>query len=156
MIRRPPRSTLFPYTTLFRSAAPVARDEHRAAAVEQDVDLAEIDAALTAIAIAQPHQVLGQAVHRYLAMLDQDGPEPDPTEGRRLALTKHADGSLSGRFDLDAVGGEKLQTALESLLQAGRCAGDDRSRAQQQADALVQLADNALAAGGLPTLQIGR
>src|SRR3712207_7361251 len=25
MIRRPPRSTLFPYTTLFRSAAPVAR-----------------------------------------------------------------------------------------------------------------------------------
>src|SRR6266481_9811991 len=25
MIRRPPRSTLFPYTTLFRSAAPAAR-----------------------------------------------------------------------------------------------------------------------------------
>src|SRR3712207_8995251 len=25
MIRRPPRSTLFPYTTLFRSAAPPAR-----------------------------------------------------------------------------------------------------------------------------------
>src|SRR2546430_9953695 len=24
MIRRPPRSTLFPYTTLFRSAAPIA------------------------------------------------------------------------------------------------------------------------------------
>src|SRR3712207_8165389 len=29
MIRRPPRSTLFPYTTLFRS--PRARDERRAA-----------------------------------------------------------------------------------------------------------------------------
>src|SRR3712207_8829012 len=29
MIRRPPRSTLFPYTTLFRSLAPVAlEDEH--------------------------------------------------------------------------------------------------------------------------------
>src|SRR2546426_8908285 len=25
MIRRPPRSTLFPYTTLFRSAAPISR-----------------------------------------------------------------------------------------------------------------------------------
>src|SRR5258707_5162196 len=25
MIRRPPRSTLFPYTTLFRSAVPIAR-----------------------------------------------------------------------------------------------------------------------------------
>src|SRR2546422_7423965 len=26
MIRRPPRSTLFPYTTLFRSPSPVVRD----------------------------------------------------------------------------------------------------------------------------------
>src|SRR2546430_3339542 len=26
MIRRPPRSTLFPYTTLFRSGRPVSRD----------------------------------------------------------------------------------------------------------------------------------
>src|SRR3712207_9319771 len=31
MIRRPPRSTLFPYTTLFRSHAPLAADD----AVEQ-------------------------------------------------------------------------------------------------------------------------
>src|SRR5688572_26358727 len=30
MIRRPPRSTLFPYTTLFRSAGEVAGDEARA------------------------------------------------------------------------------------------------------------------------------
>src|SRR5258707_12599782 len=28
MIRRPPRSTLFPYTTLFRSLAGARRDEH--------------------------------------------------------------------------------------------------------------------------------
>src|SRR5688572_33411694 len=28
MIRRPPRSTLFPYTTLFRSHARLRRDEH--------------------------------------------------------------------------------------------------------------------------------
>src|SRR2546426_5620768 len=33
MIRRPPRSTLFPYTTLFRSrAAPVRNGAHRAGA----------------------------------------------------------------------------------------------------------------------------
>jgi hypothetical protein len=38
-------------------------------------------------------------------------------------LARHADGSLTGRFDLDPVGGEKLQAALESLVQAGRCAG---------------------------------
>src|SRR4051812_49444901 len=30
MIRRPPRSTLFPYTTLFRSQPPYAPDGHRA------------------------------------------------------------------------------------------------------------------------------
>src|SRR3712207_8146117 len=30
MIRRPPRSTLFPYTTLFRSHAPLARGRTRA------------------------------------------------------------------------------------------------------------------------------
>src|SRR2546429_1468889 len=29
MIRRPPRSTLFPYTTLFRSKQPLAATEHR-------------------------------------------------------------------------------------------------------------------------------
>src|SRR3989475_12293352 len=28
MIRRPPRSTLFPYTTLFRSSAEIAEGEH--------------------------------------------------------------------------------------------------------------------------------
>src|SRR2546427_1914216 len=31
MIRRPPRSTLFPYTTLFRSRPPHRRDDRRAA-----------------------------------------------------------------------------------------------------------------------------
>src|SRR3989442_11111683 len=31
MIRRPPRSTLFPYTTLFRSPATDVRGRHRAA-----------------------------------------------------------------------------------------------------------------------------
>src|SRR2546430_13440890 len=34
MIRRPPRSTLFPYTTLFRSDSRLARDRHRAVTVE--------------------------------------------------------------------------------------------------------------------------
>src|SRR3712207_7611333 len=35
MIRRPPRSTLFPYTTLFRSLAAVKEHEHRHANVER-------------------------------------------------------------------------------------------------------------------------
>jgi hypothetical protein len=38
-------------------------------------------------------------------------------------------------------------------VQATRPKGDTRTRAQQQADALVQLADNALASGELPMLR---
>ncbi|MCF6510162.1 DUF222 domain-containing protein, partial [Blastococcus sp. MG754426] len=79
--------------------------------------------------------------------------EPDPTEGRSFTLVKHADGSVSGRFELDAVGGEKVRAAVESIVQASRPAGDTRTRAQQQADALVQLCDNQLAAGTLPVLR---
>ncbi|MGR7025584.1 DUF222 domain-containing protein [Geodermatophilus sp. URMC 62] len=133
--------------------AKVAEPDNVTRAAEQDIDLAEVDAALAVVAEHEPHQELAQVVAGYLARLDPDGTEPDPTEGRRLSIAKHADGSVSGRFDLDAVGGEKLQAALESLVQADRPAGDGRSRAQQLADALVQLADNALAAGSLPVLR---
>jgi hypothetical protein len=49
--------------------------------------------------------------------------------------------------------GEKVQAALESLVQANRPAGDERSRAQRLADALVQLADLHLGCGSLPLLR---
>jgi hypothetical protein len=42
---------------------------------------------------------------------------------------------------------------LESFVQADRPAGDNRTRSQQLGDALVQLADNALASGSLPLLR---
>ncbi len=133
--------------------ADVATPENLAAAAEQDVDLADVDAALAVVAATQTHQRTTEVVHGYLARLDPDGTEPDPTEGRRLSLVRHADGSRSIRGDLDAVGGEKVAAALEAILQAGRSAGDARTRAQQLADALVQLADNALASGDLPVLR---
>ncbi|SHN87150.1 HNH endonuclease, partial [Geodermatophilus obscurus] len=132
--------------------ARVTEPEQLARAAEQGVDLGAVDTVLTDIARERPHADTATAVHHYLDRLDADGPEPDPTEGRRLVIARHADGSITGRFDLDAVGGERLQAALEAV-QAGRCAGDERTRAQQLADALVQLADNALASGQLPTLR---
>jgi hypothetical protein len=46
-----------------------------------------------------------------------------------------------------------VQAALESFVQADRPAGDMRTRAQQLGDALVQLADVALASGDLPILR---
>jgi hypothetical protein len=132
---------------------PIARPERRDAAAAAGADLGEIDAVLAQVAAERPHQELRQVVHHYCEQLDPDGPEPDPTEGRRLAIARHADGSITGRFELDAVGGERLQAALEAIVQAGRCAGDDRTRTQQLADALVQLCDNQLAAGTLPQLR---
>src|SRR4051812_35456513 len=128
----------------------VTRPAELAAAAAQDVDLAAVDQALATVATTQSHEQLVAVVRHYRQALDPDGVEPDPTEGRRLSLIKHADGALGIRGELDAVGGEKLQAALEAILQAGRCKGDTRTRAQQLADSLVQLTDNALASGVLP------
>src|SRR3712207_8187855 len=71
MIRRPPRSTLFPYTTLFRSRSPVpdleeedgAREHQRDAVRRDQRDLAPPEA------VDQPK---GQAGHQ-----DQEHPERD-------------------------------------------------------------------------------
>src|SRR5258705_5539733 len=43
MIRRPPRSTLFPYTTLFRSIGPLSRSDGRPGARELERVNAVID-----------------------------------------------------------------------------------------------------------------
>jgi hypothetical protein len=128
----------------------IARPEELARADAQDVDLSAVDQAMATVATTQSHEQLVAVVRHYRQALDPDGAEPDPTEGRRLSLIKHADGALGIRGELDAVGGEKLQAALEAILQAGRCKGDTRTRAQQLADSLVQLTDNALASGVLP------
>ena len=133
--------------------APIAAPDKLAAAGQQDVDVAEIDQSLALAAATQPHDQLKTMVAEYEARLDPDGPEPDPTELRTLTLSRHGDGWVGLRGLLDPVGGEKLQAALESIVQAARPQGDTRTRAQQQADALVQLADNALASGNLPFLR---
>ena len=117
-----------------------------AQAEQQGIDLGVFDRAWTQVAVGSPHHTLVTAVQAFEDALDPDGPEPDPTEGRRLTIAKHADGSVTGRFDLDAVGGEKVQAAIEPIVQADRPQGDERTRAQQNADALVQSCDNQLAA----------
>src|SRR3954463_16680119 len=79
--------------------APIASEDALAAAAEQDVDLGAIEASLLAVAEGEAHAQLPQVVHVYLEALDPDGTEPDPTEGRRLSIARHADGSVTGRFD---------------------------------------------------------
>ena len=87
--------------------APVAAVQVQAEAVGQGVDLAAVDRALAEVAATQVHAALGTVVQHFLACLDPDGTEPDPTEQRAVWIARHDDGTVSGRFELDAVGGEK-------------------------------------------------
>ncbi|MCZ2815215.1 HNH endonuclease signature motif containing protein [Modestobacter sp. VKM Ac-2984] len=124
-----------------------------ARAEEQGIDLAAFDQVWARVATESTHESLAAAVQAFDDALDPDGPEPDPTEGRRLTMVKHADGTVTGHFELDAAGGEKAQAAIESIVQADRPKGDERTRAQQNGDAFVQLCDNQLASGNLPILR---
>src|SRR3712207_8927913 len=60
MIRRPPRSTLFPYTTLFRSQSDAGRPEVDRAMVhvDRDDDVARLTRAIELAAQAQEWQVV--------------------------------------------------------------------------------------------------
>src|SRR4051794_41642041 len=92
MIRRPPRSTLFPYTTLFRSA-PVRRDEVALARLAWEAVRAPEPAAIGALldthTAALPH--LAPALRRLLEELPAVGDGLSRTE--RHALAAIADGA---------------------------------------------------------------
>src|SRR2546422_5612471 len=68
MIRRPPRSTLFPYTTLFRSVEPVRRD----ALLGDPVHLAGADLDLDRVALGADDRRVERLVH-----VDLRDPDPD-------------------------------------------------------------------------------
>src|SRR3989449_10381648 len=67
MIRRPPRSTLFPYTTLFRSVEPVRRD----ALLGDPVHLAGADLDLDRVALGADDRRVERLVHVDLRHRDE-------------------------------------------------------------------------------------
>jgi len=132
--------------------AEVATPENVERAAEQGVDLGEVDAVLAEAAATGQHAQLRRVVAHYLARLDPDGIEPDPTEGRSLSLARHGDGSITGRFELDPVGGRSCRPrSNRSCRPPGPRA--TCGPAPPLGDGLVQLADNALASGQLPVLR---
>src|SRR3712207_6951716 len=76
MIRRPPRSTLFPYTTLFRSAAEVDQRHEDLAAV---------------VGVDRP----GRIDERQAVSARQAAPRPD----LRLVARGHGDREAAGRSE---------------------------------------------------------
>ena len=61
---------------------------------------------------------------RYLAKLDPEGPEPDPTHQRALTLVPHPDGRTPPGPSWTPPAGRRPLTALESIDAAGRSADD--------------------------------
>jgi hypothetical protein len=133
--------------------AEIVKPDNLDKALAQEVDLAPIEQTLLGVALTRPHVDLQAAVGHYLARLDPDGPEPDPTETRSVTLVQHPDGAVTGGLALDQHGGETVLTALESAAAKSRCAGDIRTRAQRMADALVQICANFLASGDAPRIR---
>src|SRR2546430_7124282 len=90
MIRRPPRSTLFPYTTLFRSVG-IERRQHYG---ERPLE------AVLQVRGAPPHRVVGP--REDVALLAGAGVEP-----REVAVT-------AGVHDVGVVGSDRKSTRLNS------------------------------------------
>src|SRR5438034_10810914 len=124
MIRRPPRSTLFPYTTLFRSEVGTRR--HAAELVRR-----------LALPVARHERRAGDRIAR----VDEEGADVDgcglgvAVEGGRVERTARAELAVAERQDLrkrraaqqDAAGGERdfhrVSRRLTRAVQAGKRAG---------------------------------
>src|SRR3712207_9337879 len=113
MIRRPPRSTLFPYTTLFRSVDPAQRaDEGLAGEV---LGLGAVADPVQQVAVDHRHVVVVEAAERLrVAVLRLPDQRPDvddrrwdrPAEGGRLlgALPRGGGGAVGRRLGVPPRG----------------------------------------------------
>jgi hypothetical protein len=121
---------------------------------EAGIDLGETDGILADLARATAPHDTARGVAQWVAGVDPDGTLDDAADTRRrFSMASGLDGRVHLRGELDAVGGEYLHTALAALMNGDRPAGDSRSHAERQADALVALAGGALDTGGLPTVR---
>src|SRR2546422_8816556 len=96
MIRRPPRSTLFPYTTLFRSILPERRVE------ETHVEF-----------LAPPRQIVERvALHDFDLSCTHQGARALQMRGHRAVMLDHHHACGSARCGLEAeraAAGEKIE-----------------------------------------------
>ena len=121
---------------------------------ELGVDMAEVDRTLAGLARETGPHVTARAVRRWVAGVDPDGALADAADTRRsLTLAAGLDGRVHLRGHLDAPGGEAVRTALAALMNGDRPAGDLRTHAERQAEALVTLARSSLASGSLPDVR---
>ncbi|TQN40687.1 uncharacterized protein DUF222 [Blastococcus colisei] len=128
--------------------------ERVAKAAGQDIDLGWTDQILTDAALALGPEDTAQAVRRWVAGIDPDGTLDDAAglpRVFRMATSAGGRTYLSGH--LDPVGAETVHTALEAVMNGHRPAGDRRSSAERQGDALVELCRQALHGDQLPDVR---
>src|SRR5687768_12816877 len=136
MLRRPPRSTLFPYTTLFRSPRARQPQLRRARALARRV----VDRR------PRPPYIYGEAA-------------PWPRLRRRHAVDRRGCGDLArivngkrtaGRCarDRSADGGDPVQRAIRARIARARSLSDLRIRAVRRRERHVQTQSELLAQGG--------
>ena len=125
-----------------------------AKAAEVGVDLATTDQVLTAAARVLGPEDTGKAVRRWVAGVDPDGLLDDSAGlPRVLRMAASSGGRVHLSGHLDPVGGETVHAALEAVMNGHRPAGDRRSYAERQGDALVELCRQALNGGTLPDVR---
>ncbi|MDP5184919.1 DUF222 domain-containing protein [Blastococcus sp. BMG 814] len=125
-----------------------------AKAAEMGIDLGETDGILADLARATAPHETARGVKEWVAGVDPDGTLDDAADvRRRFSMASGLDGRVHLRGELDAAGGEYLHSALGALMNGDRPAGDTRSHAERQADALVALARGALDGGSLPDVR---
>src|SRR3989449_5781869 len=152
MIRRPPRSTLFPYTTLFRSEVPRHAQEVVAERVVGGEEVPATDLPLPDEPVADGADVLGVAPlgreDVAVAALAPDlvgvGAGVDHEDPRPLHLV--ADGEARGRRDEpfdrhDLVLLDQLPRLLHRHARVGLVLGDQLDLPAEDAALLVQLLD---------------
>jgi len=125
-----------------------------AKAAHAGIDLGESDRILAGLARATAPNETARGVSQWVAGVDPDGALDDAADvRRRFTMASGLDGRVHVRGDLDAVSAEHLHSALAALMNGDRPAGDLRSHAERQADALVALARGALDGGSLPDVR---
>lgn len=125
-----------------------------AKAADAGIDLAETDEIFAALARATAPHETARGVRAWVAGVDPDGSLDDAADvDQRFTMAAGLDGRVHLRGELDAAGGEYLRTALGAVMNGDRPAGDTRSHAERQGEALVALARRALDGGMLPDVR---
>jgi hypothetical protein len=125
-----------------------------AKAVERGIDLGRTDQILTRAALALGPEDSAQAVRRWVAGIDPDGTLDDAVGLPRVfRMAVSAGGRIHLSGHVDPVGAETVHTALHAVMNGHRPAGDRRTHAQRQGDALVELCRQALHGDQLPDVR---